>query len=196
MLSDKDIIKAIKEGDLRVDPFKKSSLRPAGISLHLGSEILVPVRAGVIDIKAEISPEYDRFEITPSKPFIIKPQQFVLGHTEEKISIGANIGFLIEGRSTLARIGVSVEQSASMVDPGHLNRPLTLEIYNCGPNSVTLYQGMSIGRGVVFRLSSKTGMPFDGYSRYALQESGVGKPILRLKSESGNSPSSSQKNDL
>lgn len=183
MLSDKDILKVINYGQLSIQPFDIKQLRPASITLHLGEEILVPQPMKLIDFKAEINLEYKKHLITSDKPFIIQPQQFVLGHTEEIISIGTKIGFIIEGRSTLARIGISLEQSATIVDPGHHERPVTLEIYNCGPSPVTLYKSMSVAKALVFRLSSETGRSFDKYARYSSQKSGVGKPILRLKSE-------------
>jgi dCTP deaminase len=183
MLSDGDILKVMAEGLLVIRPFDKKQVRPAAISLHLGQEILIPRPAKLIDIKNETELSYERQEITEDKPFIIKPQQFVLGHTEEVISVSPQLGFIIEGRSTLARLGISVEQSATIVDPGHHERPITLEIYNCGPSPVTLYARMSIAKALVFRLSSEAGRAFDTYTRYASQKSGVGRPILRLKSE-------------
>lgn len=170
-------------GQLTILPFKNEQLRPAGISLHLGQEILIPKPVKLIDLKAESELDYEAQIISEDEPFIIQPQQFVLGHTEEIISVGTKIGFMIEGRSTLARLGISIEQSASIVDPGHNERPITLEIYNCGPSPVTLYHGMSVAKALVFKLSSEAGRAFDKYARYASQKSGVGKPILRLKSE-------------
>ncbi len=183
MLSDKDILKAIEEGLLTVTPFSEKHLRPAAISLHLGAEILVPKPVKLVDFKDKAELEYEKHIATEDEPFIIQPQQFVLGHTQEVISVSTKLGFLIEGRSTLARLGVSFEQSATIVDPGHHERPLTLEIYNCGPSPVTLYKGMSVAKGLIFKLSSQAGRSFDTYARYASQKSGVGKPILRFKSE-------------
>lgn len=183
MLSDNDILKAIDGGLLTITPFGKEQLRPAGISLHLGQEILVPRPVELIDLKAQTEIDYDRRTISDDEPFVIQPGQFVLGHTEEIISVGTKLGFIIEGRSTLARLGISVEQSATIVDPGHHERPITLEIFNCGPSPVTLYRNMSVAKALVFELSSEAGRSFDKYARYSSQKKGVGKPILRLKSE-------------
>ncbi|MEK7153393.1 MAG: dCTP deaminase, partial [Patescibacteria group bacterium] len=155
MLSDNDISKVMDEGLLAIRPFDKKQLRPAGISFHLGKEILVPKPAKLIDLKNETELEYGRQEISEDEPFIIQPQQFVLGHTEEIISVSTKLGFIIEGRSTLARLGISVEQSATIVDPGHHDRPITLEIYNCGPSPVTLYRGMAVAKALIFMLSSE-----------------------------------------
>ena len=184
MLSDRDILQAIQEGHLSIEPFNKKQLRPAGISFHLGHEILVPKQVKLIDLKEEAAGlNYEKVEISEDTPFIIQPHRLVLGHTEEIITVSTKLGFIIEGRSTLARLGISVEQSATIVDPGHYKRPITLEIYNCGPSPVTLYRGMSVAKALVFKLSSESSRAFDKYARYASQKSGVGKPILRLKSE-------------
>ncbi len=182
MLCDKDILAVMQTGELQIKPFNDSQLRPAAISLHLGKEILVPKPTKLIDLNAETPIDYYTHNITAKKPFILQPQQFVLGHTEEVISVGTSLGFIIEGRSTLARLGISVEQSATIVDPGHTNRPITLEIYNCGPSPVALYRGLATAKALVFRLSSTANTSYDDYSRYAKQTSGVSKPMLQLKS--------------
>jgi dCTP deaminase len=183
MLSDKDILKAIEDGLLKLEPFKASQLRPAGISLHLGAQILVPLPTKLVDFRSTTEIKYQEYTIEKDEPFLLKPQQFVLGHTKEIISVSNKLGFLIEGRSTLARLGVSVEQSSTIVDPGHIERPITLEIYNCGPSPVTLYKDMSIARALVFKLSSPSKRGVDEYIRYAKQKKGVGKPILSEKSQ-------------
>ena len=183
MLSDKDILGVIKQGELVIDPFDPACVRPSGISLKLGDEILVPGKVKLIDIRNPTDLPYESVVLKPDGPFILRPQQFVLGHTLENITVSTKLGFLIEGRSTLARLGVSVVQSAMIVDSGHTNRPITLEIFNCGPSPVTLYAGMSISKAVVFRLSSTAKRNYDKYARYGDQTSGVGKPILRELSQ-------------
>ena len=183
MLSDKDILKAIKDGWLKIEPLSKNAIRPAAVSLHLGEQILIPKPVKLIDFRSETEIEYNEKVIKDNVPFILKPQQFVLGHTKELITVSNRLGFIVEGRSTLARLGVSVEQSATIVDPGHKERPITLEIYNCGPSPVTLYAGMSVAKAVIFKLSSQSKRAFDDYDRYSVQKKGAGKPILREKSE-------------
>lgn len=183
MLSDKDILRAIETGLLNIEPFSATQLRPAGISLHLGGQILVPKPMKLIDFRHSTEVEYDEFNFQDDEPFILKPQQFILGHTAEVVSVSNKLGFLIEGRSTLARLGISVEQSSTIVDSGHVERPITLEIYNCGPSPVTLYKDMSIAKAIVFKLTSTATRGVDEYIRYSKQKKGVGKPILREKSQ-------------
>lgn len=161
----------------------KNTLRPAAISLHLGKQILIPKPVKLIDFRSSTEIKYSEHLIEGNTPFILKPKQFVLGHTKENITVSNKLGFIVEGRSTLARLGISVEQSATIVDPGHTNRPITLEIYNCGPSPVTLYKDMSVAKAVIFKLSSKSSRAFDEYDRYSKQKKDAGKPILREKSE-------------
>ncbi len=179
MLSDRDILAMIQGGELGVEPFTEAQLRPAGLTLRLGSEILVPKPVALIDVRKQAAIEYSRHEMRDDEPFILQPQAFVLGHTLELVTVGHALGFFIEGRSTMARLGVSIEQSASVVDTGVQRRPITLEIYNCGPSPVTLYAGMDIARVVVFRLSSEASHGFDEGHHYAAQKAGVGKPIFK-----------------
>lgn len=181
MLSDNEIRSALKEGLIKIEPFEETDIRPAAVSFHLGKEILVPKPVDLIDLKNEKTDlPYDKLEISKDKPFIIHPQQFVLGHTEQNVTITTEIGLIIEGRSTLARLGISVEQSSTIVEPGHTNRPITLEIYNCGPSPVTLYRGMTVAKGLFFKLSSASSRHYDSYAHYANQKHGVGKPKLSI----------------
>ena len=183
MLSDTDILEAIRIGELGIDPQLNDLMRPAGITLHLGAEILIPI-PGRIDIAQGQTPEYDRV-VLDDEPFILKQKQFVLAHTLEKITVGLSLGFMIEARSTLARLGVSVVQSAMIVDTGIYQRPITLEIFNASPNEITLYHKMSVARAAVFRLSSAASRGYDDYSRYRDQKEGVGIPATHTLSSNG-----------
>lgn len=175
MLSDRDITRVLETGELVIEPQLSDLLRPAGLTLHLGAEIAVP-QAGVVDMRTGQGPAYEWHRITPDDPFMLKAGQFVLGHTFEKVTVGLSLGFMIEARSTLARYGVSVVQSAMIVDTGVTHRPITLEFSNAGPNDVLLYEQMSVARAIVFELSSPASRGYDQTSRYRNQTDGVGIP--------------------
>jgi dCTP deaminase len=178
VLSDQDIQAAIDSGRLVVEPFDPKILRPAGLTLHLGDELLQPLPGPVIDFEGdEPKIEYEEHVASASQPLILEPLTFALGHTRERLTIGSELGLMIEGRSTLARVGVSVVQSAMIVDTGHEGRSITLEIFNAGPSPVALHGGMAIARAVVFELSSPSSKLYDRTSRYASQRSGVGRPL-------------------
>jgi len=178
MFSDRDIKKAIENKSLIVEPFRPESIRPAGITLHLGEKILKPSPGVTVDIKNKILPDYSDTVITEDSPYKLEPSEFILGHTLEKVTVGNDLGFLIEGRSTLARLGLTVVQTAMLVYPGHKERAVTLELVNHSSNPILLYPGMKIARVVLIRLDSPCENPYDQTGKYAEQES-VGAPVFK-----------------
>ena len=126
MLSNEDIKKVLENGDLVIDPYYPEYLRGAGLTLHLGERLLKPKPGRVVDVKNRIAPEYEEIFITDDKPYCMQPGEFILGHTYQAVSVGPSLGFFIEGRSTLARIGLTIVQTAMLVYPGHKNRKARL----------------------------------------------------------------------
>lgn len=177
MLSDIDIKQAIIDGKLVVEPFAESQLRAAGITLHLGSQILRPLPGQIVDIKTGQLPEYEELQIAPDRPLSLHPQDFVLGHTLEKITLNEGLGLFIEGRSTLARVGLTIVKTAMLVEPGHTNRSITLELANHGPNSILLYPQMKIARAALYQLDTPSSRPYDVNGKYR-EQLGVGRPIF------------------
>jgi dCTP deaminase len=180
VLADRDIVAALRDERLQVEPFSPQQLRPAGLTLHLGSEILRPRAQPLIDFE-ETDPEieYERTSLEDDGCFVLGPGAFVLGHTHERISVGAGLGLLVEGRSTLARVGVSVVQAAMVIDTGHRDRPITLELFNAGPSPVALRNCMPVARAILFELSSEPTRLYDDYARYSAQRTGVGMPLAQ-----------------
>jgi dCTP deaminase len=176
MYSDTDILEAIKKGDLKVEPLFEGSVRPGGLRLHLGETILKPKPGIVADVKIGVMPEYEKI-IIPEEGYLLEPGGFVLSATYEKVSIGNNIGFLIEGRSTLARLGLTIVQTAMIVYPGHTNRAVTLELANHGPNAIKLYPQMKIARVALFEMKSPSTQSYDDEGKYNKQTD-VGPPIF------------------
>ncbi|MCB9029890.1 MAG: dCTP deaminase [Deltaproteobacteria bacterium] len=179
MLSNEDIKKAIEAGELVIDPSPKNLYEAAGVNLHLGANILKPLPGVTVDIKTGALPEYEAYTITADEPYQLDPQEFILGHTYENVTVGAQIGFFIEGRSTLARLGLTVVKTAMLVQPGHTDRTITLELANHGPNPILLYPKMKIAKAAIFRLSSPSTLLYDDRGGKYKDQHSVGRPILR-----------------
>ena len=178
MLSNEDILLAIESGGLVVEPFSPSQVRAAGLTLHLGPNLLRPLPGVVVDVKRGVVPEYQEIAMDADSPYELRPQEFVLGHTLERVTVGSKLGFFIEGRSTLARVGLTIVKTAMLVEPGHTDRAITLEIANHGPNSILLYPKMKISRVALYELKSPTTKPYDNTGKYRGQGS-VGRPIFK-----------------
>lgn len=180
LYSDADILNAIESGALQIEPFRKEMVRPAGITLRLGHELLKPKPGIVVDVKEKVVPEFDEIRIAPDQPYTLEPNEFILGHTYELVTVGQNLGFFIEGRSTLARIGLTIVQTAMLVYPGHRNRCVTLELANHGPNPILLYPQMKIARVALFELKTPSQERYDDTGKYRTQTS-VGRPIFKTE---------------
>lgn len=177
MLSNEDIKKVIEAGELRISPFSEKWLRSSGITMHLGKELLKPESGHVVDVTKPTPPPYESIMISKDKPYSLEPGEFLLGHTMENVTVGSSLGFMIEGRSTLARVGLTIVQTAMMVYPGHSDRPVTLELANHGPNPILLYPNMKIARVVLFELKTPSSVRYDDSGKYRDQQS-VGVPIF------------------
>ena len=177
MLSDEDISSVIQRGELCITPFCDKWLRGSGITMHLGEDLLKPQPGTVVDVKNRIIPDYQEIKISEQQPYALQPGEFVLGATFQKVTVGSSLGFLIEGRSTLARVGLTIVQTAMLVYPGHTNRAVTLELANHGPNPILLYPKMKIARVVLFELKSPSKTNYDSAGKYRVQGI-VGRPIF------------------
>ena len=69
--------------------------------------------------------------------YVLSPGEFVLALTHESIKVPTNMIALVEGRSTYARVGLSMHQTAPWIQPGW-SGPIVLEIANLGPLKIEL----------------------------------------------------------
>lgn len=86
------------------------------------------------------------------EPFVVEPGMFVLAWTRETINLPNFLSARVEGRSTLARLGLSVHQSAPTVHATFRGR-LQLEMTNAGPFTIELYPGQRICQLVLETMS-------------------------------------------
>ena len=155
ILSDREIWSLIREGRVKVDPPPApESVSPSTIDLTLSSRFRIPKEqrrsvqvmvdmrdsAAAMDALADFS---DEEEIAEGEAFVLKRGAFALAWTRERIGLPNFLAARIEGRSTPARLGLSVHQSAPTVHPTWLGQ-LQLELTNAGPFDLQLYPGEPI----------------------------------------------------
>ena len=179
ILSDRDIIKAIEKKEIEIIPFKKEMVGPCSIDLTLDSKFTIFKGGGVIDPQKKGQLHHFIKTIDAGEEgYIIKPGEFILGITRERIRISKRYAATLEGRSSLARIGIIVH-AAGLVNPGTgIRKPasLALEISNRGYTHVLLHPGLKIVQIIFHRLTSPAEIGYDERvdSRYIGQE----KPII------------------
>ncbi len=175
MLSDVDIENAMRRGDIRIEPWNPDTLGPCSVDFTLDDVFRIYEHGPVVDIMADKASLRTNLVKTDDSPFQIRPGQFVLGQTRETISLSTSYAALLEGKSSIARLGIIVH-AAGLVNPGTgMNRPtrLTLEIFCENPNPVLLYPGMQIVQATFIQLSSPTRLGYDSRpkSRFVASDS-------------------------
>ena len=174
-LSDTDMRRALEKGDIKIDPLDPDAIGPCSIDLRLDSVFRVYDPGPPVDIRND--KELDkgtRLVDTKNDPFMILPGQFILGQTIETMSVTPGYAGLLEGKSSVARIGIIVH-SAGLVNPGTgMRKPgkLTLEIYCMNLSPVYLYPGMQIVQIMFVPLSTMSTVGYDDReeSRYVGQD--------------------------
>lgn len=93
--------------------------------------------------------------------FVIEPQDFILGWTEEAVDLPntSRLAARVEGKSSLARLGIGIHITAPTIHAG-FNGTIQLEIYNHGPLRVRLLTGMPVCQ-LIFEQT--LGTPVKGY---------------------------------
>ncbi len=172
ILTDREIKIALERKQITIDPLpdEATSYQSTAVDLTL-SPIVRLFKEGVSGIHFDPgSEEYDytavidmvttREELTA--PFTLLPQTLLLAWTKETVSIPNNsrLAARVEGRSSLARLGVGIHLTAPTIHAG-FSGTIQLEIVNHGLASVILRPEMRICQ-LIFEMT--LGTPTKGYS--------------------------------
>lgn len=167
-LSDKDIKAGVENKLITLEPFNEKQLQPASYDIRLGNTFIITEShtMTVIDIERGILPKTRTVEVADGDEFVLHPGVSILGYSKEKFGSDE---FLIEvnGKSSLARIGLIVHNSASIVNPGHFLN-IALELCNLNNVPLILRPNMPIGQLTFSTLSSNTKRTYKQTGRYHL----------------------------
>jgi dCTP deaminase len=171
VLSDKDIRAYIKKKKIVVTPLVDERIRPAAIDLTLHENFRVFRNSSHTHI--DVKKEFDVTELVKVKEdgsMVIHPREFVLGSTREVITLPSDLIGLLEGRSSLGRIGLIVHATASFVQPG-FSGYLTFEMSNISNLPIKIYAGMSVAQLAFLQMSSPVEIDYSKrISKYQDQE--------------------------
>lgn len=144
----------------------RRSVQPATYDIRLGNTFIIndahSTRA--IDPSKGVFPNTQTIEVEDGEEFVLHPGVSILGYSKERFGSDQ---YLIEvnGKSSLARIGLIVHNSASIVNPGHyLN--IALELCNLNNVPIILRPGMEVAQLTFSTLSSHTERDYKQTGRY------------------------------
>ena len=167
LLSKEEIRKAVDAGDIGIDPMPDDDrIQPSSVDLRLGPALLVypmePVRGVTLAPRELRVMDYARrVDLAADRPYAIPPNGFVLGATLERVAIPLTLAARVEGKSTLARLGLMIHISAPKIDPGFRGN-ITLEMFNLGRFALNLSYGMDICALMFEQLGRPTAQGYAG----------------------------------
>jgi dCTP deaminase len=151
VLSRVDLRRLVEAGEIQFDPpleenqwgeasvdlrlgFSFTQLRGgAGMKLSVADGLAVLGRSGLWrTMKLSETDAHGHRET-----YDLGPGEFVLAMTHESITVPRNLIAMVEGRSTYARVGLTMHQTAPWIQPGWRG-PIILEIRNQGPLTIEL----------------------------------------------------------
>ena len=170
ILSDGTIERMLADGTLKIEPLLKEQIQPASVDIRLGDtfSVVEDSTSGIIRLDSEI-----RYKTMRTDTYLLLPGQFVLATTMEHIALPDNITAFVEGRSSLGRMGLFI-QNAGWVDPG-FNGEITLELYNANRCAIELRAGRRVGQLVLAMMENKARHPYMG--KYQGQRGATGSRV-------------------
>ncbi|QAT44060.1 dCTP deaminase [Aminipila luticellarii] len=171
ILSDKTILEMLRQKTLRIEPIEKDQIQPASVDIRLGDtfSIVEDSSSGIITLQHEIT-----YKTIRTNRYLLLPGQFVLATTLEYFALPDNLTAFVEGRSSLGRMGLFI-QNAGWVDPG-FEGEITLELFNANRCAIELQSGRRVGQLVFAQMDAPAKNPYRG--KYQGQKGATGSRVF------------------
>lgn len=170
IVSDKTIRAMLRDGTLQITPLEERQIQPASVDIRLGNTYsLVEDTSGSI-IRLESQAQYKTIR---ADTYLLMPGQFVLATTMEYFVLPNHLTAFVEGRSSIGRLGLFV-QNAGWVDPG-FEGEITLELFNANRCAIELRAGRRVGQLVFAQMDAVAEHPYRG--KYQGQRGATGSHI-------------------
>jgi len=154
-LSDKSIIEALNDQRIIIEPRPADeSISGVTVDLRLGNRFRVfsshtTPHIDLSGTREEMNRAIDKVMsdeviVDADEAFFLHPGELALGITLESVTIPDDLVGWLDGRSSLARLGLLVHVTAHRIDPGWSGN-IVLEFYNAGKLPLALREGMAIG---------------------------------------------------
>lgn len=188
-LCDRDIIQWLDEGKLVIEPrppIERINGATADVRLSNQFRVFQGHTAAYIDLsgpKNEVNEALERvmsdeIVLPEGEAFYLHPGELALAVTLESVTLPDNVVGWLDGRSSLARLGLMVHVTAHRIDPGWHGH-IVLEFFNSGKLPLALRPGMVIGALSFEPMSGSADRPYNRRqdAKYKNQQGAVGSRI-------------------
>jgi dCTP deaminase len=161
ILSKQAIAKRLKTGEIKIVPEPQEEHYDSdAVDVHLGDNVyewVSPPTGATISIALWKKPPQEFSYKAFAKQYLrdvpvdnagiitLRPQTFYLADLRQHTTLPPDIAMHVQGKSSLARLGVMVHLTAPHAHAGWNGR-LALEIFNLGPFNIELKPDMTIGQ--------------------------------------------------
>ncbi|MCU4137103.1 dCTP deaminase [Buchnera aphidicola (Sitobion miscanthi)] len=170
-LCDKDIEEWLERKDLIIEPYpEKKLINGITVDIHLGnkfrffhentkscinlSDSKINTSLALTDIMS------DEIIFSKEKPLFLQPGSLVLSSTFENITVPNNLVGWLDGRSSLARLGLMIHATAHRIDPGWKGN-IVLEMFNAGKLTLVLHPQIKVAALSFEMLSQSVLRPYN-----------------------------------
>lgn len=165
-LSDVDIKKAIESWEITIEWFEEKRLQAASYDILLWNKFLITEShlTPIIDPVKKILPKTREVHIEDWEEFVLHPGVSILWFSWDYF--GSN-HYLVQlsWKSSLARIGLVVHNTAWLINPGHFLN-IAFELSNLNNVPIILRPKMEIAQITFSKLSSPSSNTYDKVWRY------------------------------
>ncbi len=161
ILADATIRKLVESGRLTIEPYDADLVQPASVDVRLGQEFraMRNTRATHIDPYESTSDLMERIDVPDGDQFVLHPGEFALAHTAERFSLPDDVVGVVNGKSSLGRLGLLIHATAGYIDPSFAGT-VVLELSNVSTLPIILRPGMKIAQIVFQQMDRAAERPY------------------------------------
>ena len=181
ILTDREILAACENNQIVIDPLPNFAVALSSTSLDLtlwdrirvwnpkvpGTERTICPASSDFSYLT-VAESFTRLDNIGADGFLLKPGHFLLAWTTEEITLptSSKIAARVEGKSSLARLGIGVHVTAPTIHAGFIGH-IQLEMFNHGNLTVKLEVGMNVCQLIFEQI---LGTPNQGYKGQFLRQ--------------------------
>src|SRR3989338_3825410 len=166
-LSDRDILGAVKKQEIVIKDFDKTRLQPASYDIELGNvfQVVSGHESLAVDPVRKIYPKMIEKKVADGEEYYLHPGGTVLGTSKDYFGSDKYL-IQLSGKSSLARIGLVVHNTAGLINPGHFLN-ITFELSNLNNVPIVLRPKMPIAQLIFAEIRNPSKHTYRDTGRYS-----------------------------